>query len=203
MALSTFSGLKTAVANWTHRDDLYDIAPDFITLVENRINRSLRVIQQEEIALLTVDTTAGYTYGFAALPTDFLAVRTIYVESSPIQELTYVTPNEMDRLSQSGQPLAHYTISRDQIRLDGTSSSNIYLNYYAKVAALSVSNETNWLVDQYPDVYLYGVLAEAFSYCQADDQATKYGQLFIDSIDSLQRSNSTRKSGQSMQIRVA
>lgn len=203
MALNTFSGLKTAVANWTHRDDLTDIAPDFITLVENRINRSLRVSQQEEIALLTVDSTAGYTYGFAALPTDFLAVRTVYVESSPVHELTYISPNEMDRLAQTGDPIMRYTIARDQIRVDGTSSSSLYLNYYAKVAALTESNETNWLVEQYPDVYLYGVLAEAFSYCQADDQAAKYSQLFVDALDSLQRSNFTRKSGQSMQVRVA
>ena len=44
MALSTYTELKTAIANWLNRSDLTDeISDDFIKLVESEYNAKLRV----------------------------------------------------------------------------------------------------------------------------------------------------------------
>ena len=44
MALSTYTELKTAIANWLNRSDLTDeISDDFIKLVEADYNSKLRV----------------------------------------------------------------------------------------------------------------------------------------------------------------
>ena len=42
MAISNYTELKTAVANWLDRDDLTDRIPEFIALAESRFNRLLR-----------------------------------------------------------------------------------------------------------------------------------------------------------------
>jgi len=42
MAISTYSELKTAVANWLDRSDLTDVIPDFITLAETRHKRDFK-----------------------------------------------------------------------------------------------------------------------------------------------------------------
>ena len=41
MALSTFSELKTSVANYLNRDDLTAVIPDFITMAESDLNMNL------------------------------------------------------------------------------------------------------------------------------------------------------------------
>ena len=44
MALSTYTELKTAIANWLNRSDLTDeISDDFIKLVESEYNAKLRI----------------------------------------------------------------------------------------------------------------------------------------------------------------
>lgn len=197
MALNTFSGLKTAIANWTHRDDLYDIAPDFITLVENRLNRELRTSFQEERAT----TTANEEY--LDFPTDCLGIRNIQLNTNPVRELEYVSPMHLDFIDNAGDELKYYTIVGDKIQLQSTSSYTLEIAYYTKISALSTENETNWVTDNYPDIYLYGALAEAFSYCQADDQAVKYSNLFVEAINGIKSYDVARKAGQSLRVRVA
>lgn len=55
MALTTFSELKTAVANFLSRGDLTSRIPEFITLAEDRISKDLRIRAMEA----TVDIVFG------------------------------------------------------------------------------------------------------------------------------------------------
>ena len=48
MAISNYTELNTAVANWLDRDDLTDRIPEFIALAEARFNRLLRIRAMEE-----------------------------------------------------------------------------------------------------------------------------------------------------------
>jgi hypothetical protein len=124
MAIDSYSGLRDAIITWTHRQDLGAAIDDFIDLTENRLNRDLRVSQME------VRATAPADSEYLALPTDFLAIRNIQLNTSPVQELVYVTPAEMDRLAQTFQSLNRYTIVGDEIQLNTTSSSSIEISYY-------------------------------------------------------------------------
>jgi hypothetical protein len=197
MAIDSYSALRTAIITWTHRQDLGAAIDDFIDLTENRLNRDLRVSQME------VRATAPADSEYLALPTDFLAIRNIQLNTSPVQELVYVTPAEMDRLAQTFQSLNRYTIVGDEIQLNTTSSSSIEISYYAKIPALDDTNTTNWVINTHPDVYLYGCLAEAFSYIQNDEQAMKYMNLIMDGINQIKRLDRDRRYGQSMWVRVA
>ena len=47
MAISNFTNLKTAIANYLNRDDLTSYIADFISLAESRINNELRVSKRE------------------------------------------------------------------------------------------------------------------------------------------------------------
>ena len=42
MAITTYSELKSSVADWLNRDDLTSVIPDFIALSEAQYNRSIR-----------------------------------------------------------------------------------------------------------------------------------------------------------------
>ena len=68
MALSTYSDLKTAIANFANRSDLTTNIDDFIDLTEARLNRE--IFSRFENQRVTANTTANDP--FVSLPTPAL-----------------------------------------------------------------------------------------------------------------------------------
>ena len=137
MAISTYTELQTAVANWLDRDDLSARIPEFISLTEARFNRILRIRSMEtEADQATVAGTRSYS-----LPTDYRQMRTVHLTTNPITPLSYITPEIMDRIwagSSMGKPLS-YTIKGNNVYL-GPSPDAVYtvrFLYYKKVPSLS------------------------------------------------------------------
>ena len=168
MAISTYAGLKTAIASWLDRTDLTDIIPDFIALAETRHKRDFKIRRMEtRVTANTIEGTEFYT-----LPDDYVAMRNIKLNTDPKTPLDFLTPEIMDRLnagSSKGLPKA-YTIKGNNIELrplpDGV--YEIEVSYYKHFAALSDSNTTNDMLTHHPDIYLYGALVEAEPYLQND-----------------------------------
>ena len=76
MALTSYSTLKTAIANWLNRTDLSDeIADDFIVLTEADFNSKLRIRKMVNQTTITIDSETE------SLPTGFLQVRNFYILS--------------------------------------------------------------------------------------------------------------------------
>jgi hypothetical protein len=89
MALSTYSELKSSIANWLNRSDLTtEIANDFIVLAEKDFNSKLRIRKMISQTSLTLNAET------VALPSGFLQVRDFYILSGSTKySLTYMTPN--------------------------------------------------------------------------------------------------------------
>ena len=178
MAISTYSELKTAVANWLDRSDLTDIIPDFIVLAETRHKRDFKIRRMEtRVTANTIADTEYYT-----LPDDYVAMRNIKLNSDPKTALEYLTPEIMDRLqagSSTGKPKA-YSIKGNNIQLrplpDGV--YEIEISYYKTFAALSDSNTTNDMLTHHPDAYLYATLLEAEPYLQNDKRVALWLQAY-------------------------
>ena len=115
MALSTFTELKDAIADWLDRSDLTARIPDFITLAEARLNRDLRIRPMEVRSIM--ETTSGQQY--FNLPGGYIQMRNIQLNTNPTAPLEYITPEMLDRLygsSTTGKPRA-YTLIGDEIQL--------------------------------------------------------------------------------------
>jgi len=197
MAITSYSTLKTAIADWSHRSDLTNQIDDFIDIAEARFNRALRVSQMEESSTITP------VAGLVTMPTGWLAVRNVKLNTNPLTTLEYLTPADMDRLA-IGQTLAgKYTIVGDQIKLDAASNYDVIVEYYQKITALDDTNTSNWLLDAHPDIYLFGSLAEAFVYAVDDAQVSKYNALCEDIISKVIMLDSKRKYAQNLRVRVA
>lgn len=158
-----YSELKTAVADWLHRDDLTSKIDTFIDLFEARANRMLRVPDMEQRA------TRLATDEYIALPSDFLEVRNIQVNTSVPYMLEYASPQNIDaKGTGSGDP-RYYTIVGNEFQLwPSASGKTVEISYYKKIPALSDSNTSNWLLNGYEDYYLNGVIAEAYFYTMDD-----------------------------------
>lgn len=194
MAITDFATLKTAVANWTARADLTSIIPDFITLAESRINRDLKVRQM----LSTVGLTASS--GSFTLPSDFIsAVRVSRATGGVDIELLPITSakNLNARLGQA----VGYVVEGSAARIiGGAGSEDITLSYYGKIPTI-VSNN-NWLITNYPDIYLYAALVEASPYIGKNDNIQVWANGYTTAVESLQRSDSEARFGASPRMTV-
>jgi hypothetical protein len=157
MALATYTDLQDAANGWLNHTLFSTRLPDCIALFEATANRKLRTRQQETTTLLTPSS------GAATLPTDYLLWRRVTWQGSPVRELEYVEPSYLQARypdSPSGDPTL-FTIEGASILIRPVSSTNLQLDYYAKVPSLSAGSPTNWLLTAHPDVYLFGTLCEA------------------------------------------
>lgn len=168
MALTTYSELKTAVANWLDRSDLDDRIPEFIALAETRHRRDFKIRRME--TRVTANTIADSEY--YSLPDNFVAMRNIQLNTDPKTPLEYLTPEQMDRVrggSSKGKPKAYSIIGNNiQLRPIPDSVYQIEMLYFKYFTALSDSNTTNDMLTFHPDAYLYAALVEAEPYLQND-----------------------------------
>jgi hypothetical protein len=186
MAISTYTELQTAVANWLDRDDLSARIPEFIALTEARFNRLLRIRSMEtEADQVTTAGTRAYS-----LPTDYRQMRTVHFTTNPITPLSYITPEIMDRIwagSTGGKPVS-YTIKGNNIYLGPSPDSayTIRFLYYKTVPALSSLVAVNDILTDSPDVYLYGCLLEAEPFLQNDARVQLWATAFQQAIADIQ-----------------
>jgi hypothetical protein len=178
MAISTYSELKTAIANFLARDDLTSVIPDFIQLAEATMSRELETRSQEKRATATL--TSGDEY--IALPTDLREVREVKLNTTPLTVLTYYSPVALDSNFSSGgvgKPKG-FSIIGDEMKMrpvpDDSYTAEII--YIGSITALSDSNATNNILTRSPDAYLYGSLAEAYAYLLDEQRASQYLQRF-------------------------
>ena len=189
MALTTYSGLKTALANWLNRTDLTDeIADDFIKLAESDFNAKLRIRQMEQIDSITIDSETE------TVPTGFIGVRSFYIlASSTKYVLEYITPHNMFEIkagSTTARPRV-YTIESDDetetLRFGPTPDTSYtgYLSYYKSFGALSDSNTTNYILTNHPGIYLYGSLYHAANFLGGIDpnQVQQWLQMYIAAME--------------------
>ena len=188
MALTTYAELKTSVGDWLNRTDLATAISDFVSLAEAQIERQLRTRQM--IVRANASFAAAAEYG--TVPDDFLETKSIKLDTNPITYLSFQTIDAMDQLSNttylsSGKPL-YFSVVGSQFRLlpipDGAYTAELV--YYAKLAKLSNTNTTNWLLTQAPDVYLYGSLLQAAPYLQDDARISVWSSLYQAGLDQLQ-----------------
>jgi hypothetical protein len=182
VALANYTDLKASVADFLNRSDLTSVIPDFVTLAEADLNRSLRVRE------MSVRTRAPIDSQYVKLPVDFLGMRNIDLLTDPITPMTYKNLQNLDihrAGDATGKPI-YYSIVQNNIEFAPVPDGDytIEIVYYQKVPPLSV-NTTNWLLDNHPDAYLYGTLQHSAPYLQHDERvgiwAGKYQQI-IESI---------------------
>ena len=201
MAISTYSELTTAVANWLDRDDLTLRIPEFIALAEAKFNRTLRLRSME--AKYSANTVAGQRN--LALPTGYIQMRNFQVNTSPLTTLSYVTPEIYDRLwggSTSGIP-KFYTILANEISLGPIPASvvEVEMLFYKNFENLSSTVATNWLITNAPDAYLYGAMMQAEPFIMNDERVALWGASLSKAIQELQeQDNKDRHSGSALRI---
>lgn len=201
MPFTSYSDLQTTIANYLARSDLSSVIPDFIRLAEERLRREIRTRQMLVVA--TTTTTSGDST--VGLPTDFLEMRDIHLNTTPVFTLRYKAPNafyETSRVTESGRPV-DYTILGSEIQLAPTPDTTYTLQmlYFAKPTLLGDSNPSNVFLANFPDALLYGALGEAEPYLMNDARTQTWAALYDRAINAINTADqSSEYSGQPMSM---
>jgi len=186
MAISTFTELKTAVDNWLARTDLAGRAPEFIALAEARMNREIETRSQE--TRITSTLTAGDEY--VSLPNDVRRIRHVRLNTSPITNLSFMTPLAIDRAhSATGQakPLNYSVIGTEiYFRPIPDDAYTAEIAYVASIEPLSDSVATNNILLRHPDIYLHGAVAEAFGFLMDPQRRAQHDALVLQGLKDIQ-----------------
>jgi hypothetical protein len=195
MTIATYDDLKSAVADFLNREDLTSSVPTFISLAEARFSRDLRHWRMEKRSVAQLDAQ------YSAIPTDYLSPIRLQITDAPTSEVAPVSMSQMlqmreDRNDRVGRP-TNYALTGGGLELYPTPdlTYNASLVYYARVPALSVSNTTNWLLSEAPDVYLYGALVHSAPYLKDDARLQVWEALLGQGINNLNTSSSEAKYG--------
>jgi hypothetical protein len=186
MALSTYAELKTSIGDWLNRSDLTNAIPDFISLAEAQVERTLRTRQ------MIVRANASFDAQYGSVPADFLETKSLKLTSTnpqtPLQFLSIdALDNEAANYTASAKP-KFFGVVGGQFRLVPTPDATYTteLTYYAKLTKLSSTVTTNWLLASSPDIYLYGALLQAAPYLQDDARIQVWSSLYDRAMSELQ-----------------
>lgn len=81
--------------------------------------------------------------------------------------------------------------------------NNIEITYYKRFDALREANQTNEILTNYPDIYLYGCLSKAGRYIQDRDVLSQYENDFYNAIEQANKETmDAEMSGSNMTIRT-
>ena len=196
MALSTYSGLKTAVADWLNRTDLTTAIVDCVTLAETDIRKDVRCQAMESLAS---GTMTGETLAF---PTRFLEARRLTLAGSN-QE--YAVPALYQQYDDNGSVQPVYTIIGQNFYVLNAANGDAYsLLYWASFAALSADSDTNWILTNEPAIYLFAALKWAAIYIENNAAAMKYEAQYQGAVGRLMmREKQASVSGSQLQVRTA
>lgn len=185
MAFTSYTSLKETVANYLARTDLTAQIPDFIQLAEFRLRRDLRLRQMLKVST----TTSAASDSTVELPSDFLEMRDLHLNTNPVSVLKYESPNIFYRNSNStitGRPNT-YTVLAQEFQLAPIPDTDYTLQmlYYAAPPYLSSTNPSNVFLANCPDLLLYGSLAEAAPYLMDDARLQVWANLYDRGLNSL------------------
>lgn len=173
-----YGWLKDAVEKRLARSDLADYIPDFISLGDSRIYYGFKDVEVDVRPLrvremLTVGTQTDFS--LETLPVGFLGIERLAVTGSD-RPLTYVPVDQLCA-SRQGTP-RFYTFQNGGISVEGGTPAEYTVSYYAKFPELIADEDTNWLLQNHPNIYLYSALIEAYHHVKNDGRVIAAARMF-------------------------
>lgn len=196
MAITTYSELKSAVADWLNRSDLTSAIPNFISMAEAQMNRQIRHRKMVTRATATLDTP------YFAVPSDWKETIRFQLNTNPITPLVFVTPEQLLEDSQmysaANQPMFYTTIGQQfEVLPQPDGSYEAELLYYAKIPSLSDGAPTNWLLTESPDIYLYATLIQSAPYLKEDERTAIWTSLYEKLVEDMRVADERARIGSS------
>ncbi len=169
MAITTYSELQDAIKSWLNKENAEITAriPDFIAFGENAIFRELRTRYNE--ASQTYQASVGDNSASVTLPPRYKETKALLYGDKLLQRKTDQWYNSQDKTRGPGQPLYFARIG-NELRFwpQADENADVALTYYEQQPNISTQTTPNLFVE-FPELYLFSALIEAFPFLQNQD----------------------------------
>ena len=157
MAFANYTDLQISIHKWLGDDAQVARIPGMIELFEGKVRRELRVRRMEARAV--ANTVAGQKN--LAVPADFVATRSLHLNLGTPVQLNFQPVNQLMRLygNEVGTPAAYAVVGSEYIFAPAPAGEYQVESDYYSFTGLSDAAPNNWLLEDYPDAYLYGALS--------------------------------------------
>jgi hypothetical protein len=200
MALTTYAGLQSAIADFLDRQDLTAAIPTFIALAEARISRDVSHWKQEK----RVTTTFNEQYEL--VPNDLIEALSLqHVGGGRIMTMAATEMQERrgDVNYVAAKPTSvRLTAGQFELFPSPDTDYSVSLLYRARIPALADDNVSTWLLLDAPDVLLYGALGNAAPYLKDDGRLPVWAALYQSAVDALNAESKSAKSIGTMRMGV-
>lgn len=182
----TLSTLKQSIANRLGRNSLANMLDEFVMLGESRIYNGWRDVELQVEPLRIRPMLAVETASLSSLPDGFLSVERLTVPDGTgrAPALEYKTPQEFAQLMPAARP-RYYTIADGQIQVEGGQPAVFSLSYYRRLKPLAGDDDTNWILQNAPQVYLYSALIEAYQHIRDDARLVTAARQYAAAVNAL------------------
>jgi len=204
--MSDLDGLKASVDSWLVRDDVAVTGTDFteiLLIAEAELATDVRCGVQE------TTTSLVFTGRSVDLPADFLEMRNPFIDDN-VRKIAYMTPKAIREVGPwaTGRTGSFYTVEggggtapddRMQVTIAAPASVaeplTIDVNYYKRFAALVAGPDTNWLLNNHYNIYLYATLRAAAEYIQEDALEDRYKGKYDEATFKMARQENRKRWG--------
>lgn len=191
MQFANYTDFRVAVLKFIDGDDANSDALDqdtldlLIALGESRVYQGdigvpgLRVSDMEESLSLAIANNT------AALPSNCLALKRVQFTGQ--KPLDYMSEDQLERFLTvgGGGPSRHYTQNGRSLIFYPTATGTVQGRYYAKPADISAGLHATF--NRYPEVYLFGALAEAAPFIGEDSRIPMWKAMWSGWMESAAR----------------
>ncbi len=183
--MTTYATLKADIAVFTHHTGLTSVIPTFVRQAEAEIRNDVRVRAMDNTATISIVS------GDAAVPTGFIEATRLVLDNTNSWALDYMPPHlfySADTFTASG-PTKVWTLEGDTLKFRPIVDQDALLGYVKAFTALSADGDTNWLLQNGYNVYLYGALVFAADYLKDTESMMKWQSMYSKAVQSLNKVN--------------
>jgi hypothetical protein len=196
-----YTELLTNIRNYTEVESevLSDsVINTFLVTVENKIQRELDLDAFRKFQF------SSFTIGspFITMPDDFAFERGVQIKDQITKDRTWLDQRDttfideynVDR-SDTGKPKYYANWDNNTLIVAPTPDAayEIELWYNKTPDRLSSTNTTTWLSTNAPEILIYGVVSEAFSYLKNPPYVQLYEQKYAQAVQNLAQTQMGRK----------
>ena len=202
MSITTYSQLKTTIADFLDRDDLTAVIPTFIALAEAQMQREIRHYRMVQRSSGQIDSR------YSEIPNGWLQTIRFHIAGAQETRLELTSLDDMMQLRElnnaTGKPTHYAHVGTTfEVYPSPDTEYEIQLMYYEEIPKLTDSNASNWLLEIAPDAYLYGALVQAAPYLKDDARIQVWGGFFSGAVQAVKDDNDrARFGGSGIRMRI-
>lgn len=187
---TTYAELQSVIAKWLIKAGLEEQSGEFIFLAETSLKLDFRV-RNTAVIDVAID---GADNGIVTLPADFKEVAGWTLDGASARPLIPFKASTVPTGALGTGVPDGFVVTRNH---NGMSEARIYpkpaptvdyestLIYRQTITPLSITNPTNWLLTNYPAIYLYAALEQSAPYLKDDQRLPIWIALKEDNLNKL------------------